>query len=891
MEKKYVTVGELKMIRECKNKYEYAQVGLSSLYKEQQQLLQVVLQVLKNGLFEKKTKEQVLQEMKVALLSGCKEEWYTLEAAKEKFIEKIERQCHRLCEFLYESALVVEKIDVPYLIGMGEDATFQGVEIQCLSGKADMIVMHPDGQWEAILFVYHEVPYSYRARKAEHKVEHAVELNAMALGLVEEYPEIKCSIYALKGKDDKVGVPLPAYDYRQGKNIVSHIFVDTKYGLQQSLLECIAFQTECSCQTCGYQPLCQSQLTPVEVPQIAGGKGKKEVQGKAVSSFTSAQREVVEHVNGPLSVIAVPGAGKTFSLVQRMLHLIQKEGVPPQQILFVTFTNKACGEIKERVEGALDTEMESKLPSIFTFNGLGYQILKENPTLLGRRVCLASTLDRLSLIRDVLKDAPPLEGYSYEGIYLKYGLIRALDNIFTRIDELGREVWEGEYKKDAKAMYKLYVSYKKAFQERGFCSYDEQISLVNELFKKRESLAQLYSKRFRYIMVDEFQDVSKENVEFIYHIASHHRNLTIVGDDDQSIYAFRGGSNAFMLAFAEDFAEAKVIRMEDNFRSNTQILNASEALISENVQRFQKTFVGHKEAGNKPIYFPEFTLEKLPSLVGQILGKGYAPGDIALIGRYNKTLDKAREVLRPYVSVGMTKDYVVQDPVFLSIFDILTLCFSKDYNQEMSAYRLLRMLQLPLKKAYSDLLLLESVCKELGTPFFLFDENTKMRYESLRESGNTQVQGMAKLYLLLSFLREKGSLEEKLGGILLELYGIESHPILDVLQQLVDERALEKPFELYQLMKDMVLFEDDTRVGYALTKDKVQFLTAHDSKGKEFPIVIVLSVDEFGEGEEERRLLYVSMTRAEKGLFITKAQHQRAQLMEVDWEDKLHVVA
>ena len=447
------------------------------------------------------------------------------------------------------------------------------------------------------------------------------------------------------------------------------------------------------------------------------------------------------------------------------------------------------------------------------------------------------------------------------------------------IDEMGEEEWKSKSKwADTDGVLRAYHKYYEIFHKKGFVTYDMQISLCNELFEKRPELAALYSKIYQYIMVDEFQDVSSDNAEMIYKIARYHKNIVIVGDDDQSIYSFRGGSNEFLLRFPEEFEGAKTVIMNDNFRSNAKILSVSEKLIRNNKERIEKNIVPHIfSPSSEPKFYREFLDTDLIKVVGSFLKQGRDPGEIAILGRYNKTLANAVEILKPHFPVSPPKDFMVDDTVFGAVLDILNIYF-KGYEQDESVYRLLSRLGYPdLKKENRSLPLLENIFLSEHIQISDFErEHLEIYQEKLAHTG--MAAAVRKIFLALNAVKNCDRI-----GILIEsiskiLFGIPEYRVAGNLANLADERAFTKPQELYFFMQDMVCFRDETRISYGRT-NAVHFLTAHDSKGKEFPIVIVHAVEEFGDTEEERRLLYVAMTRAKEELILTEGIYQKSSMI------------
>ncbi len=867
MKNGHITVKMLQQLRECPEKITYGTLGKPDIPSQKSAFRLSCFRLLKNTLLRQKSTKDLQESLTELFQREYKKGWFDFAQAYEQELKKDYGEMLRLGEHLLSLGISRCIADAPYLIELHTPAICCGTEFAAVSGTADLILFHQDGSREAICFCASKPKYSYAARNDGSRPEYSIELLALKMGFEQRYPGIKASLYYLKHKDDR-GSSLEPYESRRGKNIISSDFngMDTVTLFSRAL----SLHTERECGTCRYESTCHLPTLWEESGQ-ASLETPRETRQQKPAAYTPAQREVIHHKDGPMNCIAVPGAGKTTCLVNRMLYLMD-EGVAPEHILFVTFTQKAAREIRERVKKELKKKFgaygNKNLPNIHTFNGLGYQILKENPVILGQRVKLASQIDRLRLIREILEKFP-IQGVSYSGIYLPHGLIRSLERHFERIAASGEDNFRASYKgKDAEGILNAYRAYQEEFRKRELVTYDMQVSLCNQLLEDPE-LAEAYSRIFRYIMVDEFQDVSEDNARMVYTLAKCHGNLVVVGDDDQSIYSFRGGSNYHMLHFSENFPSAKTVMMEDNFRSDAGIAHAAASIIGKNRERFAKSILTHRDTGKLPIILPEFSAEQLPMLVEQLHHMGYGYGDIAILARYNKTLHRAKDILSPEIRCTNPKDYVINDAVFLAVADVLELFF---YGMaDMPLYRLLKAQGIELKKnLLIDRPIIECLCNIGINPVGeLMGQVT----------ADALAKATANIYTAIERAKKAKNMPELLRGIATGIFNLENHPVLSTLECLCDERAISSGQELLKLMQDMVLFSDQTRVKYEPHPQEVRLLTAHDSKGMEFPAVVLLSLDEFDDTEEERRLLYVAFTRAKETLVITKDRHSIAKLL------------
>ena len=864
MENEHVSMGTLQKLRECPEKIAYGTLGKSDAHSQKMNFLYHCIDLLKEAVMQQDTTSKLQDNLIRAFDQGYQKCWFELSQAYTLERQKNLNEMMRLGNYLLSRNVKRCIADAPFLIQLPSAINCNGTTFSAVSGKADLILFYPDGSTEAINFFMSKPKYSYMARTESNNPTYAPELLALKLGFEYRYPGIKASLFYLKNKDDK-GNSLEPYENRKGKNIISADYKDAD--VMATFLRAISIPVKKDCTKCRYESVCETPILWQPKKNRYTIVSKKNERAKD-TKFTDAQKEVIYHKDGPMNCIAVPGAGKTTCLVQRMLYLMET-GVRPNHILFVTFTQKAAQEIKERVWKELKknfgTCTEKHLPNIYTFNGLGYQILKENPVILGKRVKLASQIDRFQLIREILEKVT-IQGMSYSGIYLPDGLIPTLERYFERIELFGEDAFKKSFKgKDPDGILMAYQLYQEEFQKRELVTYDMQISLCRQLLEDPE-LAEVYSHIFQYIMVDEFQDVSKENAQMIYSIAKCHNNLVVVGDDDQSIYSFRGGSNYYMLHFSEDFPSAKTVIMADNFRSTTGIIQAASSIIEKNQERFPKKIISHHDDGKLPLILQEFSERNLLQLVRQIHHVGYSYGDIAILARYNKTLQKAKELLTPSIKCTNPKDYVIKDAVFVAIADVLELYFQG--IRDIPLYRLFKAQGIDLKKVLIDKPLMECLY-EAGTPQI----NAAFLEEPKNFEPGILHEALCNIRMAMDSVEHAKNIPDLLSGIMQKIFHLEHYPVLSTLESLCDERAISNGKDLLLLMRDMILFSDQTRIKYEPSLDEVRLLTAHDSKGMEFPAVILLSLDEFDDTEEERRLLYVAFTRTKQFLAITKDQY------------------
>lgn len=871
------SVSSLRDLRTCGKLFTLNSMELKGSRDERYVFLQNSIEYMKQLLAKGGCKEKLISRMNDYININYSKDWFFADVAYERNKEKDTKKILRLMNYLLAKDADKIKVNLYYKIDV--NLNVNGIEIDSISDHVDLLLMKGDN-YEAIKIILREPDSSYRARKDIRKVENNLDLVCMASALGLDYQNLTFSVYSLKNKDDK-GDIFPNFENAKGNNIVSTDFSDYKREsgfldtdkLLVHLLRVVNLKDEPDCRDCWQKGLCK--YNP-EVRYPYHPENDTEHKRQKVKTFTEKQLQVVKHLNGPMNVIAVPGAGKTGSLVGRLEYLINEAHVYPGNILFLTFTNKACAEIEERVRVLIDDE--ASLPHIFTFNGFGYRILRDNSSAVGGKVKLADEPDRLGIILQVIRDMPAINGVSYDSVFSRYGLIRKIDKWINEIDEIGAEAFRMKYeaKYDVECIFAMYSEYRHRFEEAGYINYDDQIDLCNKMFKRNPEILKLYQRLFRYIMVDEFQDVSEPQAQLVYSLAAH-GNIVVVGDDDQGIYKFRGGSSSYLINFPNVFKGCKTILMEDNFRSNNLILDASKHLIEKNSQRISKEFIPHCTVKHQPILINKGNKDILLKYVLKALEK-YEPGDIAIIARTNSTLIALADFLSKYIKVTSPKDYVIEDTVFILYYDLFTLLFN-GLDNDCSFYRLamfggvenLMVKQDKSKSLYQNLVAAGSIL-----PLDISATDSYRNYFLNRESGSSLMQFGLKLIRSFSMFKYGISDEPErlLNDVLCTWTGLDKpHPVAEILAKAMDERRMESFYELFEYMKKLVLFEDGARVGYEASRDAVNLLTGHDSKGKEFPFVFIYGVDDFTgknekELEEERKLLFVSMTRAKSNLVL-----------------------
>jgi DNA helicase-2/ATP-dependent DNA helicase PcrA len=608
-----------------------------------------------------------------------------------------------------------------------------------------------------------------------------------------------------------------------------------------------------------------------------------------------AQREAVETTEGPLLVLAGAGSGKTRVLTSRIAYLIGVCGIPADQILAVTFTNKAAGEMKERVEKLLGPQAGEI--SIGTFHSIGVRILRRDIGHLARSrgFVIYDDSDSIGVIKQVLKR---------EGLDPK---VHDPRRIRWQIDQwknaglLPPAAAERAQDLDEELVAKLYAKYQQKLADAEALDFGDLLLLTAELFRKHPRVLDYYQRKYSYVLVDEYQDTNGVQYGMVGQLAASHRNLCVVGDPDQSIYAWRGADLRNILDFEQDYADAKVIKLEKNYRSTQPILSGASAVISNNIERKEKSLFTDREGGSPIRYFEaENDREEGQFVVRNILvsnrNEDIPFGNQAILYRTNAQSRVFEEELLkydvPYTIVGGQRFYDRAE--IKDVMSYLRLLVNPRDDQALR-----RIVNKPTRGiGKTSFERVESLAAARGIPVL---EAMRVAVET-KEAGRAAGKMAAFLDMMDVFanLRDGFSLDDLIARVLAETGYLralekedtpEAETRLDNLKELLssardfhaaneDELADEERTELELYLDQVALISDLDN--YEDRHDRVSLMTVHSAKGLEFPIVFLVGMEEriFPHAsssrdaaglEEERRLCYVAMTRAMEHLFLTCA--------------------
>ena len=610
------------------------------------------------------------------------------------------------------------------------------------------------------------------------------------------------------------------------------------------------------------------------------------------------QREAVAQTEGPVLILAGAGSGKTRVLTHRIAYLMDEKGVNPWNILAITFTNKAAQEMRERVDKLVGFGSESIWVS--TFHSACVRILRRHIDNLGydTNFTIYDTDDQKSLMKDVCRRMN-IDTKIYKERSLLAQISHAKDELLTPDDMEMKAA--GDY--NMKKVASVYREYQAALRKNNALDFDDLIVKTVELFEKCGAVLEYYQERFKYIMVDEYQDTNTAQFKFISLLAQRYQNLCVVGDDDQSIYKFRGANIGNILGFEHVFPDARVIRLEQNYRSTRNILNAANQVIANNTERKAKTLWTENEEGSK-VHFRQFlnAYEEAEYVAGEI-GKLKRNGlgnyrDCAILYRTNAQSrifeEKFIAANIPYKLVGGVNFYARKE-----IKDLL--CYLKTIDNARDDLAVQRIINVPKRGIGAT---------TLGRVQDYADNMGISLYEALRVAEEvpsigrslSKIEGFVTFIQMLKSKADVMTVEEILQevidstGYVAELEAEdteESRARIENIDELISktvayQEAMEEqnqPATLSGFLEEVALVADIDTVDP--DQDYVLLMTLHSAKGLEFPKVFMVGMEDGifpshmtisygddGELEEERRLCYVGITRAMKDLTLTCAQQR-----------------
>ena len=595
-----------------------------------------------------------------------------------------------------------------------------------------------------------------------------------------------------------------------------------------------------------------------------------------LANLNDKQKEAVEHIDGPCLVIAGAGSGKTKVLTTRIANLIAK-GIPSYNILAITFTNKAAHEMKERLEKLVPDNQAF----VGTFHSFGVRIIRENAPLLNldRNFSILDSDDVVSIIKKILKD----NGYDPKNNPPSFirNRISSFKNDMPTDDEINNTARTPQ----DKVAVEVYYQYMEVLQKNNSVDFDDLLRLPVKLFTEHKDVLDNYQEKYQYILIDEYQDTNGVQYKLSKLLARKYQNIFIVGDPDQSIYMFRGANFRNILNFEKDYKNAKVIPLEENYRSTTSILDTANSVIKNNKERKDKKLWSSKGEGSKVKYLRAYDGKHEINLVldeiKRLLEQGYEKKNISVLYRTNAQARLVEEMFLkaniPYKVVGSYYFYSRKEIKDLICYLRLIL----NNNDEIS---LRRVINVPKRGiGPSTIQKIETLAKEQNISLFeAIETGREKEFKDLildltKKSEDLTLTDLIDLILdetnMKAEYESDKSLENELRLDNLE----EFKSITKTFEDRTGSESLADFFEEISLIADVTEHQED--------EDVVTLMTIHSAKGLEFDVVFLIGMEEGifphqnsfceeGGLEEERRLCYVGITRAKEKLYISNAKRR-----------------
>ena len=593
-----------------------------------------------------------------------------------------------------------------------------------------------------------------------------------------------------------------------------------------------------------------------------------------IDSLNDRQKEAVVNTDGPMLILAGAGSGKTKVLTTKVAYLIEEKNIDPNNILAITFTNKAAKEMKERIfklEGNSAFYIQ-----ISTFHSFGLKILKENCELLGyeKNFTILDSDDSLSIIKKIMKELN-IDANKYNPKAIKNVISNNKNEIIdpekyslyvnTDFDEIALEV---------------YRKYEKSLKINNAVDFDDLLILPLKLFNNNPGVLQKYQEKYKYVFIDEYQDTNEPQYILSKMISAKYKNITVVGDADQAIFTWRGANYKNILNFEKDYKDAKVVLLEENYRSTKTILNAANNVIKNNKVRKEKNLWTQNEEGSKITYYKAFDEKDESNYVvneiKKLIEKGVNPKDICVLYRANA---QSRTVEEAFLTSNISYN-IVGSYAFYNRKEIKDLiAYLKLIYNNKDDVSLLRVINYPKRgignKAIENLAIKSNVLDK--SLYEVIDSGKELEFKNMIEEIKKEESHLT-LTELIDMVLDKSGMKKSLE----DEKSIEADIRLENLEEF---KSIAKAMEinegivsLEELLDKLALVSDVSEQKND-NEDKATLMTMHAVKGLEYDYVFVVGVEEGlfphsnslesnDELEEERRLCYVAITRAKKKLYL-----------------------
>ena len=595
-----------------------------------------------------------------------------------------------------------------------------------------------------------------------------------------------------------------------------------------------------------------------------------------INELNNEQKKAVLHKDGPCLVLAGAGSGKTKVLTTRIAYLIE-EGIPSYNILAITFTNKAAREMKERLEKIVPNNSAF----VGTFHSLGVRIIREYAPLLNldRNFSILDSDDILSIIKKILKEEG-LDPKINSPAYIRNKISSIKNDMLTdyEIEKLFNTPLD-------KIAVQVYYKYQDMLKNNNSVDFDDLLLLPVKLFTEHKEVLEYYQERYKYILIDEYQDTNEVQYKLSKLLAKKYKNIFIVGDPDQSIYMFRGANFRNILNFEKDYKNAVVIPLEENYRSTNSILETANSVIKNNIERKEKNLWSNKGPGQKIKYIRAYDdkheIQLVIDEVTKLLKEGYNKSDISVLYRTNA---QARLVEEKFIKANIPYK-VVGSYYFYSRKEIKDLiCYLRLIQNNDDEISLRRVINVP-KRGIGDATIskLEKEAKENNTSIFqTISKGKELSFKELileltQDSQELSLTELVEDILDKTGMRYEYEQEDNLENTL-RLDNLEEFKsITKTFEERTGSISLPDFLEEISLIADITDHKDDN--------ESVTLMTVHSAKGLEFKVVFLIGMEdgifphqnsflEPGGLEEERRLCYVGITRAKEKLYISNAKRR-----------------
>ena len=597
------------------------------------------------------------------------------------------------------------------------------------------------------------------------------------------------------------------------------------------------------------------------------------------AGLNKAQQEAAAHIDGAMLILAGAGSGKTKTITTRLAYLIDEVGIPATNTLTLTFTNKAASVMRTRALNLL-THNAGQNPLLCTFHKFGLMFLRLYIERLGRKndFVVIDTDDAKKILKNLLNDDEKLS------VSTILNHISAYKNELASVEDAFRELdfIQGFEREKYQKIARYYKAYQEMLLRLNFVDFDDLLLLSYNILNADENFAKEQSEKYHYIMVDEYQDTNELQFQILQKLCTTHENIAVVGDDDQSIYAWRGAKIENILNFQKQFHNVKLVKLEQNYRSTSLILDAANSLIEHNKKRLGKTLISTKETGQDiellQSYDEKDESQKVCVAIKGLLKEGIKPSEIAILYRVNALSRALEEALMkaqlPFKILSGMRFYERAE-----IKDIIAyLRFLLNHNDDFSLKRIINkpkrtfgetsFKKLQNKAKELNLPLFETLCTLQGTKFFSAKLDKEMATFTNAIMQLSQIDDLRllldefeKLIKLKDFYKDSTDGDERVRNI-------------DEFYANVKERADKGEIaSINELLNEISLQSEQDEV----EGECVYLMSIHASKGLEFDAVFIVGLEdgffpilsEDGDIEEERRLAYVAITRAKKRLFLS----------------------